>query len=116
MLQRRALPGIGPKRAEIIIAGAMVFSELMDLCDLRAFRYLPLGLRDGLLAQMMADYNASSAMRERVESERHDALIAAARHYGADLAFAQRIRDLTMHLFRRLGGRPPTTAAIRRLA
>ena len=103
LLQRRALPGIGPKRAEIIIAGAMVFSELMDLCDLRAFRYLPLGLRDGLLAQMMADYNASSAMRERVESERHDALIAAARHYGADLAFAQRIRDLTMDLFRRLG-------------
>ena len=41
-----------------------------------SFRYLPLGLRDGLLAQMMADYNGSAAMRERVESERHDALIA----------------------------------------
>ena len=60
------------------------------------------GLRDGLLAQMMADYNASTAMRERVESERHDALLSAAKHYGADLPFAQRIRDLTMQLFRRL--------------
>jgi exopolyphosphatase/guanosine-5'-triphosphate,3'-diphosphate pyrophosphatase len=102
LAQRRAMPGIGPKRAEIIIAGAMVFSELLEMCHLRQFRYLPLGLRDGLLAQMMADYNASSAMRERVESERHDALIASARHYGADLAFAQRIRDLAMLLFRRL--------------
>ncbi len=36
----------------------MVFAELMQLCKLRSFRYLPLGLRDGLLAQMMADYNA----------------------------------------------------------
>ncbi len=102
LAQRRALPGIGPKRAEIIIAGAMVFSELMEMCKLRSFRYLPLGLRDGMLAQMMADYNASSAIRERVESERQDALIAAATHYGVDLRFARRIRDLTIQLFRRL--------------
>ena len=64
--QRRTLPGIGPRRAEIIIAGAMVFAELMQLCKLRSFRYLPLGLRDGLLAQMMADYNASTAIKEQV--------------------------------------------------
>lgn len=102
LAQRQALRGIGPKRAEIIVAGAMVYSELLDMCELHSFRYLPLGLRDGLLAQMMADYNASSAMAERVESERQDALIAAAKHYGADLTFARRIRDLALHLFRRL--------------
>src|SRR5271165_1920904 len=102
LAERRALPGIGPRRAEIIVAGAMVFAELMDKCGLRSFRYLPLGLRDGLLAQMMADYSASSAMKERVESERHDALLASAKHYGADLIFAQRIRDLSLQLFRRL--------------
>ncbi len=102
LAQRRALPGIGPRRAEIIIAGTMVFAELMQLCRLRSCRYLPLGLRDGLLAQMMADYNGSAAMRERVESERHDALIAAAKHYGADLTFAQRIRSISMQLFHRL--------------
>lgn len=102
LAQRRALPGLGPRRAEIIIAGAMVFAELMELCKLRSFRYLPLGLRDGLLAQMMADYNASTAIKEQVESERHDALLAAATHYGADLQFAKRIRDLALELFRRL--------------
>jgi len=80
----------------------MVFAELMDLCKLPSFRYLPLGLRDGLLAQMMADYNGSVTMRERVESERRDALLTAAKHYGCDLVFAERIRDLTMQLFHRL--------------
>jgi len=102
LAQRCALPGIGPRRAEIIIAGTMVFAELMHLCNLPAFRYLPLGLRDGLLAQMMADYNGSAAIRERVETERHDALIASAKHYGVDLTFAQRIRNFTMQLFHRL--------------
>ena len=102
LTERQALPGIGPRRAEIIIAGAMVFAELMDMCSLRNFRYLPLGLRDGLLAQMLADYSGSSAMKERVESERHDALLAVAKHYGVDLAFSQRIRAFTLQLFRRL--------------
>ena len=100
--ERRALPGIGPRRAEIIVAGAMVFSELMDMCGLRSFRYLPLGLRDGLLAQMLADYNQSPALKERIESERHDALLRIVRHYEADLVFAQRIRSLTMQLFQRM--------------
>lgn len=100
--ERRALPGIGPRRAEIIIAGAMVFSELMDMCTLRTFRYLPLGLRDGLLAQMLADYSQSPAMKERVESERRDAILAVVKHYQANLVFAQRIRDFTLQLYRRL--------------
>jgi len=100
--ERRALPGIGPRRAEIIIAGAMVFSELMDMCDLRSFRYLPLGLRDGLLAQMLADYSQSPALKERIGSERHDALLRLVKHYEADLIFARRIRNFTVQLFQRL--------------
>jgi exopolyphosphatase/guanosine-5'-triphosphate,3'-diphosphate pyrophosphatase len=102
LAQRQSLRGIGPRRAEIIVAGAMVFSELLEMCKLRSFRYLPLGLRDGLLAQMMADYSSKSAVRERVESERQDALIAAAKHYGVDLSFARRIRDLAIDLYHRL--------------
>jgi len=102
LAERQALPGIGPRRAEIIVAGAMVFAELMNMCSLRAFRYLPLGLRDGLLAQMLADYSQSPAMMERVESERRDALLGVVKRYQADLVFAQRIRDLTMQLYHRL--------------
>ncbi len=100
--ERRALPGIGPRRAEIIVAGAMVFAELMDMCALSSFRYLPLGLRDGLLAQMLADYSQSPAMMERVESERRDAILNVVKHYQANLDFAWRIRDLALQLFHRL--------------
>jgi exopolyphosphatase/guanosine-5'-triphosphate,3'-diphosphate pyrophosphatase len=72
------------------------------MCALRNFRYLPLGLRDGLLAQMLADYSQSPAMKERVESERRDAILAVVKHYQANFVFAQRIRDLTLRLFHRL--------------
>ncbi len=52
--QRVKQPGVGPRRAEIVIAGAVVYAELLERCQLAGFRYSPLGLRDGLLAQMAA--------------------------------------------------------------
>jgi exopolyphosphatase/guanosine-5'-triphosphate,3'-diphosphate pyrophosphatase len=96
--QRIALRGIGPRRAEIIIAGATVFAELMNH-GVAGFRYSPLGLRDGLLAQMAADYGHGVQARRQIESERWNALLAAGKHYGADLGFAARVRNLTLTLF-----------------
>ena len=39
--EREAVPGIGPRRAEIIVAGACVFAELLDTFVLPGFRYSP---------------------------------------------------------------------------
>jgi len=66
------------------------------------FRYSPLGLRDGLLAQMAADYGHGAQARRQIESERWNALLAAGKHYGADLRFATRVRDLASQLFAEL--------------
>lgn len=52
--EREAVAGIGPRRAEIIVAGAQVFAELLESFNLPGFRYSALGLRDGILAQMLA--------------------------------------------------------------
>src|SRR5208337_1204384 len=49
---RKTLSGVGPRRAEIIVPGAAVYLGLLERCQLAGFRYSPLGLRDGLLAQM----------------------------------------------------------------
>jgi len=54
LAEREAVPGIGPRRAEIIVAGAEVFAELLESFSLPGFHYSPLGLRDGILAQMLA--------------------------------------------------------------
>ncbi|HXZ27227.1 MAG TPA: Ppx/GppA phosphatase family protein [Terriglobales bacterium] len=97
--ERAALAGIGPRRAEIIIAGAEVFAGLMERCNLRAFRYSPLGLRDGVLAQMAADCDRSTRLGRQVESERWDALLAVARRYDADLKYSLHVRRLAARLF-----------------
>ena len=97
--ERIKIPGIGTKRGEIIIAGAAVFAELMRSCDLRGYRYSELGLRDGLLAQMEADYTRASKQTRQLESERWDALLAMAKRYRVDMEQAQHVRELVMQLF-----------------
>jgi len=97
--QRRKIPGIGPRRAEIICAGAVVYSELLERCHLAGFRYSPLGLRDGILAAMAADYDHSTRSGRAVESERWESIKRAVDHYRVDLQHALHVRESALRLF-----------------
>jgi len=107
---RKKITGIGPRRAEIVIAGAAVFAGLLDRCKLSGFRYSPLGLRDGLLAQMSAEYDRATRSGRQIESERQDSVLSAVAHYRVNLDHAIRVRDSALHLFadlRRIHRLPP---------
>jgi len=96
---RKKIVGIGPRRAEIIVAGALVYHELLERCQVRTFRYSPLGLRDGLLAQMAAEYDRSTRSGRQIESERWDSINQAVAHYRVDLNHALSVRASAMELF-----------------
>jgi exopolyphosphatase/guanosine-5'-triphosphate,3'-diphosphate pyrophosphatase len=97
--ERRKIDGIGPRRAEIVVAGALVYHELMDRCQLKGFRYSPLGLRDGILAQMAADYDRSTRSGKQIESERWESITKAVAHYHIDRKHALDVRESAMLLF-----------------
>lgn len=99
---REAMPGIGPRRAEIIIAGAEVFAELLDCFDLPGFRYSSLGLRDGILAQMLAESDTRATHHREFEQERWASVLATARRYGVDPHQAEPVRAHALQLFREL--------------
>jgi len=97
--ERRKIQGIGPRRAEIIVAGAIVYHELLDRFRLKGFRYSPLGLRDGILAQMAADYDRSTRSGRQIESERWESILKAVGHYHIDRKHALDVRDAATSLF-----------------
>ncbi len=108
--ERRKLSGVGPRRAEIIVAGSAVYSELLDRCHLFGFRYSPLGLRDGLLAQMAAEYDGGTRSRKQIESERWDSILEAIDHYSVELDHALKVRQSALEIFsslKRLHRLPP---------
>ena len=68
--ERAAVPGIGPKRAEIIVGGAQVYASILERFGLKGFRYSSLGLRDGMLAQMLGEADLRTEVHAKIESER----------------------------------------------
>ena len=69
---------------------------------IHGFRYSPLGLRDGLLAQMAADLGGERHIQQRIQSQRERALITHGAHYGVDAKYAKTVRDLAASLFAKL--------------
>jgi exopolyphosphatase/guanosine-5'-triphosphate,3'-diphosphate pyrophosphatase len=97
--QRAAIKGINTKRAEIIIAGAAVYAHLLEHCAIAGFRYSPIGLRDGLLAQMAAEYDQHTRSHRQLQSDREDVLVNISRRYNVDTANAEHVRKLALSLF-----------------
>lgn len=58
---RAAVTGVGPRRAEIIVAGVAVLSEVMDAIGLSRLHYSIAGVRDGVVADLAAEAMAGDA-------------------------------------------------------
>lgn len=99
---RSAIPGIGPRRSEIIVAGAHVFAEILEHFRLPGIRYSELGLRDGILAQMLAESDSRTSAHQLYERDRWEAVLEICRRYGVDLKQAEPVRAHAAQLFRDL--------------
>ncbi len=97
--QREAVPGIGPKRSEIIIGGAMVYASLLERFGLKGFRYSELGLRDGMLAQMRAEMQHRGAVHQKIENERWAGVLEVCRRYGIEQRRMEPVRQHAGELF-----------------
>ena len=102
--QRSTIRGINAKRAEIIVAGAAVFEHVLRSCNVNGFRYSPLGLRDGILAQMAAEHDQRTRSHRQLESDREDVLLNTSRRYRVDMGNAEHVRKLALSLFDQIKG------------
>jgi exopolyphosphatase/guanosine-5'-triphosphate,3'-diphosphate pyrophosphatase len=60
--ERRAVPGLNPDRADIIVAGVAAIDELMDFFSANLLRINERGLREGLIIRGMRNHGLLSAM------------------------------------------------------
>ncbi|MBV9085798.1 MAG: HD domain-containing protein, partial [Acidobacteriaceae bacterium] len=94
---RRRFVGIGPRRAEIIIAGAAVFLRALELFELRSLCYSVAGVRDGIIA----DLAARRVGRElsQLSREQRSIVETMAKRYGVALKHARHVAALAQQLF-----------------
>ena len=94
---RRKIPGIGPRRAEIILAGTAVFSRTLDLFGHRSLYYCVAGVRDGIIA----DLTVRGVGRElsQLSREQRSLVEAMAKRYGVAVKHARQVAVLSHRLF-----------------
>jgi exopolyphosphatase / guanosine-5'-triphosphate,3'-diphosphate pyrophosphatase len=97
--QREAVPGIGPRRSEIIVGGSLVYASLLERMGLKGFRYSPLGLRDGVLAQMLAEVDLRTSVHQKIENERWAGVLEVCQRYGIEQRRVEPVRQHVVELF-----------------
>src|SRR5260370_41493006 len=84
--KRRKIQGIGPRRAELIVAGAAVFCKVLGQFQQPALHYSPAGVRDGLIADLAA--RGVGLELSMLNRERRRVLEQMAQRYGSHIAHA----------------------------
>ncbi len=99
--RRRKMTGIGPRRAEIIVAGAAVFLRAMERFDLPVLHYSSAGVREGIVADLNTRGEESSRSG-RLSDELRRVVETFAIRYGISLAHAKVTSTFAVELFDRL--------------
>ncbi len=100
LADRQKVVGIGPRRAEIIIAGCAVLLRTLEGLDLPALHYSAAGVRDGIIADLAErgvhheSLELSADQRATVED--------LAEHYGVPLRHARKTGRIAVTLFQAL--------------
>ena len=94
---RRKVPGIGPRRAEIIVAGAGTLLRILERFDAQAMYYSAAGVRDGILADLSAQ-GASGELSSLSAGQLREVERVASR-FGVALADARTVAEFAKELF-----------------
>jgi exopolyphosphatase/guanosine-5'-triphosphate,3'-diphosphate pyrophosphatase len=96
LAMRRAITGIGPKRAEIIVAGVAVLYEVMRSFSLPRLYYSAAGVRDGIIADL------ASRRLNQLDADQRRLVRSIGRRYGVPPAHARKVAQLSAMLFESL--------------
>jgi exopolyphosphatase/guanosine-5'-triphosphate,3'-diphosphate pyrophosphatase len=97
---RRKFTGIGPRRAEIIVAGAGTLLRILERFHATSVYYCSAGVRDGILADMSA--RGVGGELARLGREQRKEVERAASKFGVVLPHARKVAAFSQTLFARL--------------
>ena len=72
---------------------------MLERLGLKGFRYSPLGLRDGMLAQMLGEVDLRASVHKKIEDERWAGVLEVCRRYKIDERKAEPVRQHVVQLF-----------------
>jgi len=97
---RAKITGIGPKRAEIIVAGVAVLNEVVQELRLARLYYSVAGVREGIIADL--SHRQVGMEQARLTADGRRAVRALGRHYEVSATHVRKVAELAGMLFQAL--------------
>lgn len=103
--ERADLPGMSERRSEIILAGAIILQEAMDLLSVDAIAVCERALREGVIVDWMLTHGLiDDRLRYQSQVQRRSA-IKIAQKYGVNLTHSERVADFALSIFDQTQGK-----------
>jgi exopolyphosphatase / guanosine-5'-triphosphate,3'-diphosphate pyrophosphatase len=112
--ERLALPEMSPRRAEIVVPGAVILHEAMRQLGVDALTVCECSLREGLVVDWMLSHGLIEDRMQYQKSVRERSVMKTAKKYQVDLPHAERIANFALTLFDQTYGRLHHWGAIER--
>lgn len=96
---RSQLPGMNDRRAEIILAGALILQEAMTLLGTESITICERSLREGVIVDWMLTHGLIEDRLRYQSSVRQRSVIKIAQKYRVNTRHSERVADLAVNLF-----------------
>lgn len=103
--ERLSIPGMSQKRAEIILAGALILQETMTLLGMESIAVCERSLREGIIVDWMLNHGLIESRLRFQSSIRQRSTLKIARKYQVDLEYSERIAVFALSLFDQTRGK-----------
>lgn len=97
LAERRKIVGIGPRRAEIIVAGAAVLNRILRDLALPSLYYSAAGVRDGIIADLIARNTGRAATQ--MNRDQREMVEGMSTRYCVSLKHVRKVARLAVELF-----------------
>ena len=97
--ERLDTSGVSDRRAEIIVAGAMILQEAMSLLGAESVVICERALRDGVVVDWMLTHQLIENRLRYQDSVRYRSVMKIAQKYHVDLAYSERVAQFAQSLF-----------------
>jgi len=95
--ERRTVVGIGPRRAEIIVAGVAVLQRVLGDLALPSLYYSAAGVRDGIIADLIARNTGRAATQ--MNRDQREMVEGMSTRYGVSLKHVRKVARLSGEMF-----------------
>ncbi|MFE4105726.1 Ppx/GppA phosphatase family protein [Almyronema epifaneia] len=103
--ERLSLPEISDRRAEIIVAGAIILQETLTLLGVEAITICERALREGVVVDWMLTHSLIEDRLQYQGSVRQRSVIKIAHKYRVDMPHSERVAQFALALFDQLKGK-----------